>query len=372
MIKKTLKKRRLRLVLGILGGTLAVIIAASLIIHSPFFKNFLVKKAGGFLEKRYGLSVGIDSFDFSLTRLSLSLRGITLKPLFERDSFLKGAFIKDLSIDFPLRALVSGLTSGSIHVQTARVSEPRLIIGVGKKSAAEPPSSSGRVPAKDVHQRKPVDIRIGALDLSAGVLEYDGADYRFSGSLQKIRADVRYSAKDGRHFGELKAEGGGIRTSRVSLPLQSVFLGFNFDSNKVEVSHFSLNLLKTTLELSGWAEDYQAVPRFRFDLAGTVDIEEIASLFTAESGHKGSLRLAASIHGGLEKFILSGELGGKNLLLRDVSIPEIQASFSADEKSLSVTGFQADVAGGRIGGRLEMDYFPQPSYSLTLGWKSVV
>lgn len=353
--------RKKRIMLGILIFLGAIIVLSSTIIHSHYFKRYLLAKANGYLETRYKLSLSTEDIHYSVLRLSAILDDVEVRPIVPESSVLQLFRAKQIIVNFPLTVIFSS----KLHLQRLKIHQPHIIITQHKED------KKNINQAKDTNRGKYLLFQIDEFELDGGALNYNNKQYSLQGSLLNIFAQIQYSKNERANLGGIDAQNGEIIFSQSNLLLRDISAKFKFDSKEIYLEKFSMSSDSSTLEASGWMRDYQNTPQYNFELKGSLNLEEFHSFFDSMNGYKGNVLLEATAQKQGGQFNVAGRLKGHDLTFYNLPVAKIDASFTGTDKALSISSFDIDIAQGNLVGNLNIIFTPDLDYSLSLNWDSI-
>ena len=338
---------------------LFIFIAALLItiLHSPPFKQYLIKKADNFLQEKYQLSLNVDHIQYSLSRLSLSLDDIQVETTAPGTSLMQHFSAKRLHINLSLFSLLFK----KIHIQDFELLQPHLVIN----------QASTKKQATKTVPKKALRLRIDKLDLDGGIVEYNNKQYAVQGSLTNITTQVQYLKKEQKHRGEIIVENGKIIYQDSQFPLEQLKAEFRFDDERIDLDGFDLKSDSLAFFIRGWVQSYQTTPRFKFQMETSLQARDFLLLLDPKTEYAGQLQMKASIQGDREEYVYNGSLDGQNLTWGDLGMAKFQADFQGSESALSVSHFSSNVLAGELNGKLNMALLPHKEYSFSLNWDGI-
>ena len=356
--------RKRRIVLGILLFLLVLIATGSIILHTKYFKSYLLEKASNYLQKQYKISFSAESLNYSLLRLSVVLDGVEIKPLASEDSSLQLFSAKRLLVNIPLSAIFSS----KLHLQQLSIYQPQIVVTQHGKTKSDSNQLKQKTTAK---AGKSTWLQIDEFDLTNGILNYQNRPYSIQGDLLNIEAQIRYSDKQQEHWGAISSQVGEIGFARLNLPINSLLVEFRFDSQQINLDKFSINTASSTLRAAGWLRNYQAVPSYNLQLKGSLQLKEFQPLFGSQNRYEGPVGFTASIQGKGGEFNLEGSLTGQDVTFHNIQVARLEATIQGTEKGLSVSPWEADIADGSLAGKLDITLSQAREYSVSLDWQSI-
>jgi outer membrane protein assembly complex protein YaeT len=358
IVRFFIKTRKRRILFGFLTFLVIFIAILNFFLNSSYFKKYVLQRTNNYLANEYNLFASTEDISFNLLRLSIAIDGLLIEPSPSEASFL--AFLKadSIVINVPLTTIFSK----KLHLQKLKINNPQVVIHQ---------FASNKKFKKISGNQKPLLFQIDEFNITNGELIYKDNDNNEMGSLTDISASIRYSDKNHMHIGEIKASGGKINFPQLSKAIDGLHIDFTFDDEKIFIKELELNSQLTKVNISGQLRDYINKPQYKFQLAGSLPLEEFKPLFSPDYIYKGNVLLKTIVEGEGREYDFTGELKGEDIIVHNLLIDNLNGAFKGNEDELFIDRFETKLAGGNINGMLNINPISEKSYHLSLEWDAL-
>jgi outer membrane protein assembly complex protein YaeT len=341
-----------------------LIVAGMFFLQSRAFKSYIITRMDRYLRSHYNLSLSTESFNFNLARLAFTFEGVQVMALQEATLPLKLFSASRLHVNLSFAAIFSR----KVHIQKLEIAQPRIVL---KQEMQQSAGASPVEPARDAVRKKPLVFQIDDFILTNGSIVLNDRDYAFHVSLSDIIAQAQYYPKEQTHKGFIRSQNGEIRLSQSNLILKKLLLGFNFNSDSIQIDRFLIDSEPLSVEASGWIRDYLLSPQYLFDIRGSFQLDQIQPLLKLDNRYAGNLTLTGTVQGEGSQAKFSGKISGQDNILANIPVAKFETAFEADKTALSVSKLNLDVAEGILGGTLNIPFIPEREASVLLHWDSL-
>jgi translocation and assembly module TamB len=344
------KTRFLYLGIILLASVAALGVAASLILRSQRFHQYVIAEIQKQAGDATGARVHIQDFALHLSKLATDVYGITIRgsepegepPLLQADQLTIGLKIVSL-----LRK--------KIDLREIVLQRPVINLEVSKDGAtnlpAFPKSNNGK-------STDPLDLGIKHVLIERGELFYSGLKTPLNADLHDLQLEIRAGLMAKGYQGNLSYQRAHIQYADMKPLLHDLTASFNVNPSELTLNPLILRVASSTLKLEGHVRNF-ARPSATGSYQGTIHLLDFASLIKSTGIRSGDLNLDGSISYQYQSNIpilhtvdLSGHLRGHELAidtadLRTV-IHDARASFEMANATLDVPGLETDLLGGHL------------------------
>jgi len=327
-------------------------------LDSSYFKKYVLERANNYLTNEYNLFVSTDDISFNLLRLSIAIDGLQIEPSTSEVSFLELFKADCIVINVPLTTLFSN----KLHLQELKINNPQVVIHQ---------YDSDKKIKKISGNQKPLLFQIDEFNITNGELIYKDNKYNEMGFLSDISARIHYSSKNHKHIGKIKVSNGKINFLQLSKVIDGLHIDFAFDDEEITIENFALNSQSTNVNISGQLKNYVNKPQYKFQLAGSLLLEEFKPLFSPDYEYKGNVLLKTIVEGEGSEYDFTGEFKGEDIIVHNLLIDNLYGAFKGNEDALFIDRFETKLAGGNINGTLNINLIPEKAYHLSLTWDAL-
>jgi len=355
--KKKLKKRILT---GLVAFLSVIIIGGLIFLHTKTFESFLLEKATRYLETQYNLSLAVESHDVSPLRLSVVLNNIEILPVPNKDGIIQHFTARK----FRLNLAFSTLISRKIHIQEVQIIAPRLTLNLN-----QPQIKTDKL--VNTPSKKPISLRIDTFLMKDGLISARNREYLLSTTMAGIEINGNYQRNKNFHSGYIRSEKGEFQFKESRFLLHDLHTEFEFDDESLKINRFTLKTDPLLLSASGIITNYLQIPRFDFDINGSLQLDRFKDLIPVDRGLAGIVSFSISLEGTEEDVNLRGNLDGSDAIVADIPISTIKASFQTDTKSITVDNLELASENGTFKGKIDMDLAESRESTAELEWNDV-
>jgi len=263
-------KKILALVAASLAGLLfLVIVAAIIVIQTPWFNNFVREKIAGAIESGMGAKAEIGSFSLDLRHLRAQVRDIVIHGL---EPATAPPLVRAKLVEVDLKI---GAPSGPVGIGYLLLDSPQanvIVFPDGRTNIPSPKTQSK--PGSTSGLQTVVNLAIGKFDLRNGAVTFAQQKSDFNASGENLRAQLAYNALHPSYVGEidmsplhLRAAGNAPLDVNVKLPL-------TLEGDRLALNSASLSTPRSVIQISA-AVDHLAAPRTSAQVNARLSLEEV-------------------------------------------------------------------------------------------------
>lgn len=345
-------RRRLLLVSGAVVLALLGVCAGLgvFLVQSNWVKNQLRTRIVSSLENATGGTVDFDSLNYDWRTWTISIHNLAVHgtepaagpPLFRA---------KDIEVGLRIVSLLKR----DIDVARVFVNQPRIYVLVR-------PDGTTNIPAPRAGNRIRVDIQLLSLavkrfEIHDGAAELDHKKYRFDVDGQRLRADLRYGAREAAYLGHISSEQVRINSPYSVPELPSVKTDLLVAKDHIGFDDFSIAAGPTSLNGSASVDHFQS-PIETVHLRASVDVQQIFSLFKIYKMRSGRAELSGdgTYRNGVYSF--TGNVDARQVAYRSGSFgiagATVQSSVVLHNDALALTNLRVNALGASSVGKAEL------------------
>ncbi|MBL8216367.1 MAG: translocation/assembly module TamB domain-containing protein, partial [Bryobacterales bacterium] len=343
-----LRSRSLKIALGALAAFALLFVVLLGIIHTPQARRYALRQAVAILGKQ-GIVFQAGEFDFQLWGGRATLRDVEIRskqhpelpPILRADHVF---------VDLGLQRL----WNGEIHIEEARVDNPRVHVQVAKDGRDNIP----RLPEGDPNAPKK-DYLINRALVSGGTLRYEDqkGNLDFSLPLRQITMDGNPSTYA--HHIQFAAQPGKLIAEGRTYPVNNVSADAVLRKDSLDLNHLNIGSGQSTVRLSGRIESFDKLAisgksEATIDLSSLVDIPLTARVRTDASYNSEAAQIearslditteAGSIQGTAILGLQPTSTSKANLELQDVQLARLSQIFKSPVRIASTATGQIEAS----------------------------
>ncbi len=356
------KKRKLkrRILLGLVGSLLILIIGGLIFLQSRMFESFLLNKISQSLESQYNLSLTAESLNIRPLQLSAELNNLEVRPTQNTDSFIEHFTARKFTLDLAASALLGR----KIHIQKVQLIDPRLIIN------PNPSQIKSQMPVS-ASAKRPLSLRIDTFLLTGGSVSVEDKLSTLSAKIAALQINGNYISDKKLHVGTIQTNQGELQFNESRVLLRELHTEFEFDDESVRVKSFTGQTDFLSLSGSGNISDYLQSPRFDFKMEGLLSLDRLKDLVPLDQELAGEAIFSIFLEGTATDIDLAGNLMTREVMLADTPFPEIRASFQSDTKNLVIDSLEVTTQNGKLNGKIDLDLSASRESTAVFQWEGI-
>ncbi|HEY1241009.1 MAG TPA: translocation/assembly module TamB domain-containing protein [Bryobacteraceae bacterium] len=263
-------KKILAIVAASLAGlVILVIVAAIIVIQTPWFRDFVREKIVSAIESGMGAKAEIGSFSLDLRHLRVQVRDIVIHGL---EPPTAAPLVRARLVEVDLKI---GARPGPIGVGYLLLDAPQanvIVFPEGRTNIPSPKTQSK--PSNTSGLQTVVDLAIGKFDLRNGAVTFAQRKSDFNASGENLHAQLAYNALHPGYVGEidmsplhLRAAGNAPLDVNVKLPL-------TLEGDRIALNRGSLSTPGSLIQISA-ALEHMAAPRTSAQLNARLSLDEV-------------------------------------------------------------------------------------------------
>lgn len=343
-----LRSRSLKIALGALAAFALLFVVLLGLIHTPQARRYALRQAVAILGKQ-GIQFQAGEFDFQLWGGRATLRDVEIRskqhpelaPILRADQVF---------VDLGLQRL----WNGEIHIEEARVDNPRVHVQVAKDGTDNIP----RLPEGDPNAPKR-DYLVNRALVNGGTLRYEDqkGNLDFVLPLQRITMDGNPSTYA--HHIQVAAQPGKLVAEGRTYPINTVSADAVLRKDSLDLNHLSIGSGQSAVRLSGRVESFEKLAvsgksEAKLDLSSLVDVPLQATVRADASYNSAAAQIEArsldvttdvgSIHGTAILGLQPTSTSTANLELEDVQLARLTQIFKSPVRIASTATGQIEAS----------------------------
>jgi outer membrane protein assembly complex protein YaeT len=256
------------------------------------------------------------------------------------------------------------LFTKKIHLQKLILASPRVLL-------EDAGTTEGRPRPAVPSMSRPIELRIDALDIREGVVEFSQKALPLELVLGQIGVDIRFRKETRDHSGRIRTGTGLVRLSDLPVSLQRLELDFAFDENTLDVSRAVFASDIFSLDASGSVQNYQKIPQVQFTVGSSIHLGAVGNLLQQKRNFAGSVDLAGMLQGDAGNLTWAGSIDGEGLRLADLEVERFGGKVDIDGDSAILSELEVSTLGGALRGRLEIPLSGQAESTADIRWEGL-
>ena len=360
---KWLNKKNVLRVLSVVALTFLALTAGLVyFLRSLDFEQFVGDYIVGSIELRTGAQVSLESFDADFRGERLVLNGLVLRG----DEGLASAPL--VSIDSVEIGLGWGaLLHRQIALSSLSIIGPRIRLTIDDEGATNIPTP----PPRPDSEPASFQLSIGDFTVSGGSLVIGERRIDIDFSLAELEGRFEFMGQTDVLSGHVEYQGTVERMGRPGIPY-ALSADFDYTRGTLLVEAADLSSGQTSVTLEGRIDEFLGSRTGVLEYAGTVDLPFLNYFFT-EGNLAGEMEVTGRLEFSRQHFAATGRATANTLSVEDWVATNMVSDYEYGfpERTLTVTRFQANVAGGRADGTARVLSLPGPSGRIELDLRYV-
>lgn len=255
--------------IGLAGFALLVVVAASIVVHTDWFGNFVRQKIMAAIEDSTGGRTEVGAFRLNESHLQATVDDLTIHGLEPGDA---APFVQIRNVAVKIR-LFTGL-SHIVNISSVIVNQPRVHVMMLADGRSNIPAPRNPSPPKDKPLKPVVDLAIGHFEINQGALLLEQSAIPLNAQADDLKARLDYNMLASTYGGQVSFAPIYVMAGRRTPVRVDVKLPVTIGRDRIELHRATVSTAASVLSVDGSVTNIRH-PQIDAKMNGTIGTTDL-------------------------------------------------------------------------------------------------